>query len=144
MKHLLSVIALILCTYVSFGQTPVKVSEVPPAVLKSYHSANSNGAKDSLWTKHVVSTYCVNYMDEGKPYQAWYMEDGSWIKTITEIPATQLSAEVHTQIAHMYPEYVVSKALIELNSSGKFYTVDLVKGKDKATAHFLMSGKHVK
>jgi hypothetical protein len=118
--------------------------DVPPAVLRSYISQNSRGALDSAWSKSIVTIYKVNYVDEGKRYEAQYFEDGKWIKTFTEIPQTDLMKGVTNQIIDLYPNHRIIRVTIELNNDGKFYAVDLAKGNDRITVYFLMSGLLVK
>ncbi len=52
-KHLFTFILLVGFALINTlqAQTIVKQSEVPKQVLKSYHSHNSKGIKDSIWTK---------------------------------------------------------------------------------------------
>lgn len=136
--------ALLLCGVgVAFSQN-INKREVPTAVMRSYVSQNSRGALDSVWSRTTVTIYKVNYLDEGKRYEAQYFEDGGWIKTFTEIPQVELLPGIVKQISELYPGHKVAKAYIELNNDGKFYTVDLEKGADKITIYFLMSGKFVK
>lgn len=136
--------ALLLCgVSVAYAQN-INKREVPTAVMRSYVSQNSRGALDSVWSRTTVTIYKVNYIDEGKRYEAQYFEDGGWIKTYTEIPQTELLPGIIKQISELYPGHKVAKAYVELNNDGKFYTVDLEKGADKITIYFLMSGKFVK
>lgn len=143
MHSALVLFAICLCNSL-FAQTPVKINEVPQAVLKNYYIQNSKGAKDSAWSKEMVTIYKVNYIDDGKNFEAQYFASGDWIKTITEIPATEVPLVVSNQLKDLYPNYTIAKSYIELNNDGKFYTLDLVRGKDKITIYFLMSGKFVK
>jgi hypothetical protein len=143
MKKLLT-LTLILTSVAVWAQTPLKSNEVPAAVLKNYYLQNSKGAKDSVWIKEQVTIYKVNYIDEGQRYEAQYFANGDWIKTYTEIKQTDLPVGVTNQMMTMYPGYSISKSFIELNNDGKFYVLDLVRGKDAISIYFSMSGKFVK
>ncbi len=143
MKKVLFAALLLSGVSVAYAQN-INKREVPTAVMRSYVSQNSRGALDSVWSRTTVTIYKVNYIDEGKRYEAQYFEDGGWIKTYTEIPQAELLPGIIKQISELYPGHKVAKAYVELNNDGKFYTVDLEKGADKITIYFLMSGKFVK
>lgn len=143
MKHLFVLITLFYAA-TGMAQTTIKSGDVPPAVLKNYYLQNSRGAKDSVWIKEQVTIYKVNYMDEGQRYEAQYFANGDWIKTYTEIKQMDLPMGVTNQMMTMYPGYTISKSYIELNNDGKFYVLDLVRGKDSITIFFTMSSKFVK
>lgn len=147
MRKTISLISAIILSAFAFqanAQTPVKVNDVPQSVLKNYYLQNSKGVKDSLWTKEMVTIYKVNYIDEGQTYEAQYFENGDWIRTITEIKQTSLPTVITNQLFSLYPDYKIQKSLIELNNDGKFYTLNLTRGKDAITIYFTMSGRFVK
>jgi len=143
MKNLFALITLFYAA-TGMAQTTIKSNDVPPAVLKNYYLQNSKGVKDSVWIKEMVTIYKVNYMDEGQRYEAQYFANGDWIKTYTEIKQTDLPMGVTNQMMNYYPGYSIAKAFIELNNDGKFYVLDLVRGKDSISIYFTMSGKFVK
>jgi hypothetical protein len=146
MKKLLLSFALAMFMFSMAQAQQISKKDVPPQVLKSYMSQNSKGTLDSVWSKQVMSIYKVNYTDEGRKYEAQYLEDGGWVKTFTEITPGELLPAINNQITQLYPTYKVARAFIELNNEGKFYAVDLLNanGKDKLYVYFLMSGKIVK
>ncbi len=118
--------------------------EIPNAVVKSYLSQNSKGAQDSVWSKETVTIYKVYFVDDGKRYEAQYVEDGKWIKTFTKVSQIDLLPNITGQIIDLYPDHKIAKSYIELNNDGKFYAIDLEKGKDKITVYFTPSGKFFK
>jgi hypothetical protein len=145
MKKLqLLVLALIGTTATALAQIPVKTNEVPPAVLKTYYSQNSRGAKDSLWVREIITVYKVSYIDDGTRYEAQYFENGDWIKTFNEVPMEHVPMTVINQLSTLYPGYKVVKTFNELNNDGKFYVLDIEKGKDKMSIYFTPSGKFFK
>jgi hypothetical protein len=139
----LTLVLSLLSAYV-FAQTPVKMGEVPKAVLKSYYSHNSKGAKDSVWSKQILTIYEVTYVEDGTKYQASYFENGDWIKTINEIPMANVPPMVINQLAQLYPGYTATKAFNELNNDGKFYALEIMRDKDKMLIYFTPSGKFFK
>ena len=145
-KHLFTFILLVGFALINNlqAQTIVKQSEVPKQVLKSYHSHNSKGIKDSIWTKKTITIYHVNYEEDGYKYQAEYFDNGDWIKTVNEIPVTEVPETVKKLALNMYPGYVITKSYNELNNDGKFYALDIEKDKDKMTIYFTPSGKFFK
>ncbi len=144
MKKLLFVFCLSLVAAFNGYAQQISKKDVPAPIIKSYLSQNSKGVQDSVWSKEVIAIYKVNYMDDGKPYEAQYFEDGRWIKTFTEITQSELHPAIAAQLTQHYPNYKIEKSFIELNNDGKFYAVDLARGKDKLYVYFQMSGKMVR
>ena len=144
MKKIFFAFTLFFGTSLIVSAQSIAKKEVPPAVMRSYLAQNSRGALDSMWTRTTVTIYKVHFMDDGKRYEAQYFEDGSWIKTFTEIAQSDLLPGIITQVNQTYPSFKIERAAIELNNDGKFYAIDLIKGNDKLTIYFLMSGKFVK
>lgn len=133
------------CAATVSAQTPVKTNEVPPAVLKTYYSQNSKGAKDSLWVKEIITVYKVTYIEDGTRYEAQYFSNGDWIKTWNEIPMDNVPTTVINQLGTLYPGYKATKAYNELNNDGKFYVIDIERGgKDNMSIYFTPSGKFFK
>lgn len=128
-------------TTILAAQTPVKKSEVPDAVVKSYLSQNSNGAKDSVWEKEIITIYKVKHTSENRIYESQYSSDGKWIKTFTMINQDEIPVLVMNQLKTSYPEFTIERSMIELSNNGKMYAIELRKGKDVVLEYFLMNGK---
>lgn len=124
-----------------FAQIKVKKSEVPDAVVKAYLTQNSNGTKDTLWEKEVISIYKVKFMEDNRVYESQYSSDGQWIKTYTTITQDELPMLAMNHLRTTYPEFSIKQCTIVLNNNGKLYMVDLQKGNNVITEQFLMSGK---
>lgn len=122
-------------------QKPIKKSQVPAAVIKSYLSQNSTGTNDTIWETETVTIYKVRHKEENREYVYEYKADGNWLRTYTIIGLDELPVLVVNQIQTSYPEYTITKAMIELSSNGKLYAIDLQRGETKVTEYFLMSGK---
>lgn len=144
MKKYLAFVTLLFLSFAGFAQNTLSKNDVPKAVINSYLSQNSNGAKDSMWSKEEITVYKVHYNDNGQRYEANYFSDGRWIKTYTEIEISALPQNLINQVNAIYPNHKILKAYIELNNDGKFYATDLVQGSDKMTIYFTMAGKFVK
>lgn len=120
---------------------PVSKKEVPDAVVKAYMTQNSKGATDTVWERQVVAIYKVKFVDDNRSYESLYFDDGRWIKTYTIIAQTELPITVTDQLKKLYPDFAITKTMIELSNDGKMYTVELTKGKQIIKEHFLMNGK---
>lgn len=136
-------LAIVLCTSATalFAQTPVKKNEVPEAVIKSYVSQNSNGVKDTVWEKEIITLYKVKHVSDNRLYESQYTSDGKWLKTYTVINQEELPVLVMNQLKTTYPEFTIQRCMIELSNNGKLYAIELRKGKDSVMEYFLMSGK---
>lgn len=145
MKKLLFTSIFAALGFAAFAQTnssqPVKKSAVPEPVIKSYMSQNSGGANDSLWEKETITIYKVKYIDNNRTYESQFNTDGKWIRTYTVIDINELPVLVVNQLKTTYPEYTITKAMIELSNNGKLYAVEITKGKNILTEYFLMNGK---
>lgn len=147
-NYVLFVIVGFISTGIWAQQTPqankVSRTEVPLAVVEAYLSQNSGGKNDTIWERDYITIYKVKYVDENRTYESQYSSDGKWIKTFTIIGLDELPLLVMNQVRTSYPEFTVSKAMIELSSNGKLYAVELLKGKRLVTEYFLMNGKAFK
>jgi hypothetical protein len=148
MKNYLLLLATCCCFQVFAQNTPVsnkiKQSEVPAEVVSAYLSQNSNGKKDTIWEKDYITIYKVKYLDENRIYESQYSSDGKWIKTYTIIEADELPVLVMNQVKTSYPEFAISRVMIELSNNGKLYAVELQKNKRIVTEYFLMNGRAFK
>ena len=131
--------------FVAIAQTntslPIKKSAVPEPVIKSYLSQNSLGTKDTLWEKETITIFKVKYIDNNRTFESQYSADGKWIRTITIIDVNELPVLVVNQLKTTYPEFGITKAMIELSSNGKLYAVEITKGQNILMEYFLMNGK---
>ncbi len=143
MKKLVLLTLLASGTYLANAQqhNPIKKSQVPASVIKSYLSQNSTGNNDTLWETETVTIYKVRHKEENREYVYEYKADGNWLRTYTIIWLEELPVLVVNQIQTSYPEYTITKAMIELSSNGKLYAIELQRGQTKVTEYFLMSGK---
>jgi hypothetical protein len=145
MKKILFSAILSVLGYAAMAQAgtnqPLKKSAVPEPVIKSYLSQNSGGATDTIWEKETITIYKVKYIDNNRTYESQFSADGKWIKTFTIIDANELPVLVVNQLKTTYPEYGISKAMIELSSNGKLYAVEITKGKNTLIEYFLMNGR---
>lgn len=119
----------------------IKKSQVPAAVIKSYLSQNSMGTNDTLWETETVTIYKVKHQEENRTYTYEYKADGNWLRTYTILGLDELPVLVINQLQTSYPEYTITKAMIELSSNGKLYAIELQRGQTKVMEYFLMSGK---
>jgi hypothetical protein len=143
MKKIVLLTLLACGTYLANAQqhNPIKKSQVPAAVIKSYLSQNSTGNNDTLWETETVTIYKVRHKEENREYVYEYKADGNWLRTYTILGLEELPVLVVNQIQTSYPEYTITKAMIELSSNGKLYAIELQRGQTKVTEYFLMSGK---
>lgn len=146
MKPILFLSLFLTISLTVFSQNTLQKKDVPKAVLDAYFSQTSTGTSDSIWSKENITVYKVNYKDnsDGTAYEAQYLSDGRWIKTISQIELSALPAGVVAKANAMYPKAKTGKAHIELNNDGKFYALDIMQDKSEMTIYFTMSGKFVK
>ena len=145
MKKILFSTILFVLGFAAIAQTktsqPIKKSTVPEPVIKSYISQNSSGANDTLWEKETITIFKVKYIDNNRTYESQFSADGKWIRTFTIIDVNKLPVLVVNQLKTTYPEYGITKAMIELSSNGKLYAVEITKGQNILTEYFLMNGR---
>ena len=145
MKKILFSTILSVLGFAAIAQTnnsqPIKKSAVPEPVIKSYLSQNSLGTKDTVWEKETITIFKVKYIDNNRTYESQYSADGKWIRTFTIIDANELPVLVVTQLKTTYPEYGITKAMIELSSNGKLYAVEITKAQNILIEYFLMNGR---
>lgn len=143
MKKLFLIALFSLGTHITYAQQNNRVSanQVPEAVKKAYLSQNSQGKNDTLWQTETVTIYKIKHYEENREYIWEYNADGNWLRTYTIIDMVELPLLVANQIQTMYPEYVITGAMIELSNNGKLYVVQLQRGQTKMKEQFLMNGK---
>lgn len=103
MKKILLIVCVSLLTYCSFAVKP------PATVQKAFVLKFAN-ATDVKWSKENAIEYEAEFLMEGIKMSSNYSADGKWLETESQIPVSELPAEVVAEISKLYPDNVIIEA----------------------------------
>ena len=137
-KMILMCCATLLMAACSYAITP------PEVVVKAFNKKFPNATKVS-WGKEAAKEYEAEFTFEGKKISANFFEDGTWLETEKQIPATELPKAVQSAVKTKYPGWTIKEAdMTDTAKHGAIYEVDLKMAKKKKSAAFKEDGSPVK
>ena len=116
----------------------------PPAVVENAFKAKFPSATKVVWEKEGSSKWEVEFVHQGGKSSAEYTDEGTWLKTKSDIGITDLPTNVTAAVKAKYPKWTITKAeKTESLKHGLTYEVDLKKGLDRMDAEFKEDGTYV-
>lgn len=116
----------------------------PPAVVENAFKAKFPSATKVVWEKEGSSNWEVEFMHQGGKTSAEYNDEGTWLKTKSEIGITDLPSNVTAAVKTKFPKWIITKAeKTESLKNGLTYEVDLKKGLERKDADFKEDGTYV-
>lgn len=114
----------------SFGLTTslkaqkLKTDDVPGDVTQSF-SMEYPSAKISYWSLED-NNYVAFFKDDGSDGQAYFSNDGTWLRTLYPIPRTEIPLSINTYVTSNYPNYEISVCnLREMPKVGTHYYLEV-------------------
>ena len=122
----------------------LKESEIPKTIKESFTKLFPN-AKEVKWSKESDTELEAEFETAGKEQSANFDLSGKWMGTETEIEKSELPKSVTDAIAKDFAGYKIEEAeKAETPDKGKFYEVELEKGKVTYEVQFSAEGKVMK
>lgn len=84
----------------------LKTDDVPGDVTQSFVSEYPNG-KISTWTLEE-NQYVATFKDDGSIGNAFFKNDGTWLKTTYDIPTSEIPLSISKYVTDNYPNYEIS------------------------------------
>lgn len=84
----------------------LKTDDVPGDVTQAFQSEYPNG-KLSAWTLDN-NQYVATFKDDGSEGNAYFTNDGTWVKTTYSIPVSEVPLSISQYVTKNYPYYEIS------------------------------------
>ncbi len=143
MKNLLILILLLTAMPGIAQQKKIKESLVPESVLNAYKEKYKKTPVNN-WYEGEGGYSAV--FDKGEStYKAFFTNGGEWIKTVTRVKESAISAAVKKTIKNTEWRHwkMTDSYKVETPQAKKLFEIHLKKGKDKKVLLFDPSGKAV-
>lgn len=131
MKRILSILILLatpllLVSYLTScdDDDDLSTSEVPSAVLTTFNLMYSD-AVSTKWEKDTNYYKAEFYNSAGNEVDAWFIADGTWIRSETDILPADLPQAVQNYVATNYPDYYIDDAEYIQTTSSSYYLLEL-------------------
>jgi len=107
MRLLIAAVLFVFMAGSSFGQE-IPGSDVPAPVYDKFE-ASYGKVVGQVWYKNDKG-YKVKFENQGKKLKVHYDQNGTWLKTYTQITQAELPQTVQTSVANNSGEYSIKKA----------------------------------
>jgi hypothetical protein len=114
--------------------------DVPAAVKKAFESKFSE-AKKVEWEKEKDSEWEAEFEQNGIEYSANFLADGTWVETEHEIKKEEIPVAVLAKLQLDFEGYKYDEVELSETPNGKFYEMELEKGKEEIEVTFSEEGK---
>lgn len=115
-----------------------------PEKVKTAFAQKFKGATDVKWSKEDKNEWEAEFKLNNKSTSANFDVQGMWLETEYAITASEIPANINTQIKKDFPGYKMKESEISETSKGKVYEFEMVKGMDKKEVSYDLNGKQVK
>jgi Putative beta-lactamase-inhibitor-like, PepSY-like len=113
---------------ISMGSSYLNQDKAPATVIKSFQQKFPDAQKVK-WGKEDSSEWEADFILMGRKSSANFDENGMWLETESEIPASQLPDNVVKAVNASYPGYkIIGSAKIESAKSGILFETDIKSG----------------
>lgn len=130
-----------LMALVAYGQE----KDIPTSVLNHFKSTYAN-AQVKDWDKERDGSFEVEFILDGKEWEAYYAADGGWLKTERDVTRSDVPQVVWDELSKSnYAAWKVDDLEEHQTSQHKsVYEVEVKNGGQKAYLYFLPNGTMVK
>lgn len=133
-----------LASFVILFSSTLTFAGPPPAKVQKAFAGKFPSASKISWGKENKTEWEAEFTLDGSKISANFSDDGAWVETEKEIPASQLPMAVAEAIQKQYPGWKITEAdKTETAKNGTIYEADVKSGKMKKSLAFKDDGTAV-
>ena len=115
--------------------------KIPDAVKTSFNTKYPN-TNVSKWDVDRNGNFEAHFKIKNISYNADFKKDGSWIETETSVDYMDLPESIKAVLKNEYSDWkIVELELVDHHSKGKFYDLEIKKGKVKKDVEVTEQGQ---
>jgi hypothetical protein len=120
-----TVLIFLFCVLILAGACSDGPSVTPPEQVKTAFSSQFSDAADVVWNAEE-SGFRASFSRMGKPTKAYFTAEGTWVKTETELIASELPSVIVQTLFGAFPgKSVVTAAQVDSIGSEPFYRLTI-------------------